>query len=56
MLTVDQLLARVEAVTAEEVHRAAGRLAAAPRTLAAVGPFDPDAFDATALGLAGRAA
>ena len=31
-------------------------LVAAPRTLAAVGPFDADAFDSTALGLAGRAA
>jgi len=56
VLTVDQLLARIEAVTAEEVHQAARHLAAAPRTLAAVGPFDPDAFDTAALGLAGRAA
>jgi predicted Zn-dependent peptidase len=56
VLTLDQLLARIDAVTAEEVHEAAGRLATAPRTLAAVGPFDPDAFDTTALGLAGRAA
>ena len=53
--TVDQLLARIEAVDLAEVHRAAQNLAAAPRALAAVGPFDPDAFDTAALGLAGRA-
>jgi predicted Zn-dependent peptidase len=52
---IDQLLARIEAVDLVEVHRAAKNLAAAPRTLAAVGPFDPDAFDTAALGLAGRA-
>jgi predicted Zn-dependent peptidase len=56
VLTVDEVLARIDAVTGEEVHRAAARLASAPRTLAAVGPFDPDAFDAAGLGLAGRAA
>jgi hypothetical protein len=27
-----------------------------PRALAVVGPFDPDAFDAAAVGLAGRVA
>jgi len=31
-------------------------VAAAPRTLAAVGPFEADTFDPAALGLAGRAA
>jgi predicted Zn-dependent peptidase len=54
--TLDQLLARIDEVDLADVHRAAASLAAAPRTLAAVGPFDPDAFDTTALGLAGRAA
>jgi predicted Zn-dependent peptidase len=54
--TIDQLLARIEKVDLDEVHQAARRLVAAPRTLAAVGPFDADAFDSTALGLAGRAA
>ena len=50
--TIDQLLARIEKVDLDEVHQAARRLVAAPRTLAAVGPFDADAFDSTALGLA----
>ncbi len=54
--TVDQILARIEGVGPGDVHSAAARLAAAPRTLAAVGPFGADTFDAAALGLAGRAA
>ena len=54
--TVERVLARIDAVDLDEVARAAVQLAAAPRTLAAGGPFDPDAFDAAALGLAGRAA
>ena len=53
---IEEVLARVEAVDAAEVRAVAERLAAAPRTLAAVGPFGPDAFDPVALGLAGRAA
>ena len=51
ILTVDEVLARVEAVTLEEVHAAADDVAAAPRTLSVVGPFDEAAFDADALGL-----
>jgi len=54
--TVDEVLARVEGVEREDVQRVAAQLAANPRTLAAVGPFDPDAFDEVALGLAGHAA
>ena len=54
--TMDQLLARIEQVDLDDVQRAATRLASSPRTLAAVGPFDPDVFDSAALGLAGRAA
>jgi predicted Zn-dependent peptidase len=54
--TVDQVLARIEAVEREDVLRVAAELASRPRTLAAVGPFDPDAFDEGALGLAGHAA
>jgi predicted Zn-dependent peptidase len=54
--TIDEVLARIDAVDAEAVEQVARSLAAAPRTLAAVGPFDADAFDGAALGLAGRAA
>jgi predicted Zn-dependent peptidase len=51
VLPVDEVLARVEAVTLDEVHQAAADLAAAPRTLSVVGPFDGGEFDAAALGL-----
>jgi len=54
--TVDQILARIDEVGHDDVRAAAEMVAATPRTLAAVGPFEPDAFDPTALGLAGRAA
>ncbi len=54
--TIDDALARIDAVDLDAVHEVARSLAAAPRTLAAVGPFDADAFDGTALRLAGRAA
>ncbi|HVC15393.1 MAG TPA: pitrilysin family protein [Acidimicrobiales bacterium] len=54
--TIDEVLARIHAVDADAVQAAARSLAEAPRTLAAVGPFDADAFDLAALGLAGRAA
>ena len=54
--TVDEVLEHFEAVTLDDVHRVAAALAAAPRTLAAVGPFDPDGFDRDALGLVRRAA
>ena len=44
--TVDEVLARIEAVGPEDVL-ARGRTSwsQAPRTLSAVGPFDEDAFD-----------
>ncbi len=45
VLTVDEVLARVEALTLEEVHAAAAELVAAPRTLSVVGPFDESDFD-----------
>ncbi len=48
---VDDILAKVQAVTLDQVKAAAVALAAAPRTLAAVGPFDADRFDQDALGL-----
>ena len=51
VLAVDEVLARVEAVTLADVAGVAAELAAAPRTLSVVGPFDADDFDAGALGL-----
>jgi predicted Zn-dependent peptidase len=51
VLTVDEVLARVEALTLEDVHEAARTVVAAPRTLSVVGPFDESDFDAGALGL-----
>ncbi len=54
--TIDEVLARVGAVEADDVRRVAAALAAAPRSLAVVGPFDEEAFDQAALGLSGRAA
>jgi predicted Zn-dependent peptidase len=45
ILSVDDVLARVEAVTLEEVRQAAAELIAAPRTLSVVGPFDASDFD-----------
>jgi len=53
--TVEQIIARIDEVTLQDVQAVARALAEAPRTLAAVGPFDPDAFDTSALGLAGQA-
>ena len=54
--TIETVLDRIDAVGPDDVRRVAERTAEAPRTLAAVGPFDPDAFDQAALGLAGHAA
>jgi predicted Zn-dependent peptidase len=51
ILTVNEVLARVESVTVEEVHRAAAEMVAAPRTLSVVGPFDGSDFDVKALAL-----
>ena len=51
VLEVDDLLARIEALTVDDVRAEAARLAGAPRSLAVVGPVDPDRFDAGALGL-----
>jgi predicted Zn-dependent peptidase len=51
VVEVDDVLARVEAVTLDEVARVAAELAAAPRTLSVVGPFDASDFDVVALGL-----
>jgi predicted Zn-dependent peptidase len=51
VLSVDEVLGRVDAVSLEDVHAAARELAAAPRTLSVVGPFDGSEFDVTALSL-----
>jgi predicted Zn-dependent peptidase len=51
VLSVDDVLARVQALTLEEVHAAATELVAAPRTLSVVGPFDGSEFDTGSLRL-----
>jgi predicted Zn-dependent peptidase len=51
ILSVDEVLARIEALTLEEIHAAAKELEASPRTLAVVGPFGEADFDADLLGL-----
>ena len=51
VLTVDEVLARVEALTLDDVHEAARAVVAAPRTLSVVGAFDESDFDAKALDL-----
>ncbi len=51
VLPVDEVLARIEAVTIDDVRAVAAELAAAPRTLSVVGPFDPSDFDVDALSL-----
>jgi predicted Zn-dependent peptidase len=43
--SVDDVLARVDAVGRDDVQAEAQQLARAPRTLSAVGPFDEQAFD-----------
>jgi predicted Zn-dependent peptidase len=43
--SIDEVLARVEAVDLDGVLAEAQALVRAPRTLSAVGPFDEDAFD-----------
>ena len=53
--TIDQLLDRIDAVGLDDVRQAAATVAVAPRSLAAVGPFEADAFDPGALGLASDA-
>jgi predicted Zn-dependent peptidase len=44
LMSVDELLSRVDAVTADEVGEIAGELLAQPMSLAVVGPFDEAAF------------
>jgi predicted Zn-dependent peptidase len=42
VISVDEHLARIRAVTVEDVTRVLHRVFRAPRTVAAVGPFDAD--------------
>jgi len=51
ILSVDEVLERVAALTLEEIHAAAATLVASPRTLSVVGPFDESDFDARSLRL-----
>jgi predicted Zn-dependent peptidase len=44
LISVDELLARVDAVTLDEVNALAATLLTKPMSLAVVGPFDPSAF------------
>lgn len=51
VLEVDAVLARIEALTLDDVARAAATLAGAPRTLSVVGPLDEDDVDTASLRL-----
>jgi predicted Zn-dependent peptidase len=44
VLTIDEVLARIDAVEQSQVLEVAGQLTRAPRTMSAVGPFDEDLF------------
>ena len=44
LLTVDEVLARIEAVTLDDVRTVASEVLTAKPTLAVIGPFDDDAF------------
>jgi predicted Zn-dependent peptidase len=44
VMEVDDVLSRIEAVTAEDVNRVAARVLDAEPVLAVVGPFEPEAF------------
>jgi predicted Zn-dependent peptidase len=54
VLTVDEVLARIDAVDRAQVLDVAAELARVPRTMSAVGPFDPDVFESHLPALAAR--
>jgi predicted Zn-dependent peptidase len=54
VLTVDEVLARIDAVDRSQVLDVAADLAQAPRTLSAVGPFDAALFESHLPALAAR--
>lgn len=49
VLTVDEVMARVEALTLDDVAEVAAELTAAPRSLSVVGPFEESDFDGSKL-------
>jgi predicted Zn-dependent peptidase len=51
VLTVDEVMARVEALTLDDVAAVAADVVDAPRTLSAVGPFEESDFDRASLQL-----
>ena len=42
LLSIDALLARIDAVTLDDVAREAAAVLEAPRALTVIGPFEPD--------------
>jgi len=44
LLTVDDVLTRIDDVTLDDVRAVAGEILTAAPTLAVIGPFDDDAF------------
>ena len=47
LMTVDDLLGRVDRVTLDQVNELAADLLSRPLSLAVVGPFEPSAFGAS---------
>jgi predicted Zn-dependent peptidase len=54
VLTVDEILARIDGINKADVLAVAQELAQAPRTLTAVGPFDESHFESHQPALAAR--
>ncbi len=54
VLSVDEVLARIEAVDRAQVLEVAAQLAQAPRTMSAVGPFDSESFESHLPAMAAR--
>ncbi|HVT41435.1 MAG TPA: pitrilysin family protein, partial [Acidimicrobiales bacterium] len=54
VLSVDEILARIDAVDLAQVREAAALVATAPRTLSAVGPFDERDFESHLPAMAAR--
>ena len=48
MLTIDEVISRIEAVTLEEIRERAAPMLAEQRVLAVVGPFDEGDFSSHA--------
>jgi predicted Zn-dependent peptidase len=54
VLSVDEVLARIDAIGRADVLEVAAELTHAPRTLSAVGPFDPGEFESPQAALVAR--